>query len=98
VIGSRIHGAMPALSVGLPVYLIAPDLRVQELAISMGLPFTTSLDESFNMIISVVELFLASVEVWLHFDSKRRSIALKYVELLTDIGVPPSSNLLALAA
>jgi hypothetical protein len=98
VIGSRIHGAMAPLSVGLPIYLIAPDFRITELAASMGLPFTTSLDPTFNMSTPIVDLFLESADVWLDFDAKRRSIAQRYVELLTDIAVPCSSNLLALAA
>jgi hypothetical protein len=98
VIGSRIHGAMAPLSVGLPSYLIAPDFRVQELAASMGIPFTTVLDASFNISASIVDLFLENADVWLDFDAKRRSIAQRYVALLSDIGVPCSTNLLALAA
>jgi hypothetical protein len=86
------------LSVGLPSYLIAPDFRVQELAASMGIPFTTVLDASFNISAPIVDLFLENAGVWLDFDAKRRSIAQRYAALLSDIGVPCSTNLLALAA
>jgi hypothetical protein len=52
----------------------------------------------FNMSASIVDLFVDNADVWLDFDAKRGSTARRYVQLLTDIGVPCSRNLLALAA
>lgn len=43
-IGSRIHGSMIALSVGVPVFVIAPDHRVLELVDVMQVPHTDIFD------------------------------------------------------
>lgn len=43
-IGSRIHGSMIALSVGVPVFVIAPDHRVLELVDVMRVPHTDIFD------------------------------------------------------
>lgn len=43
-IGSRIHGNMIALSVGVPVFVIAPDHRVLELVDAMRVPHTDIFD------------------------------------------------------
>merc|ERR1739845_143535 len=45
ILGCRIHGTMAGLQTGVPGFIIAPDMRVLEMAEVMKVPFTDVFDE-----------------------------------------------------
>lgn len=86
--GGRIHGNMIALSVGLPVFVVAPDHRVLELVRRMMVPHVTVYDHRLALdgldVASVVTERAFDGE---RFDRNRCGIAKKYIHVFEQFGI-----------
>lgn len=87
--GSRIHGNMVAVSAGVPVFLIAPDHRVLEMAQTMNLPATHLYDERLlEDSIDVASFFAQAQFDGAEFDRNRCRIAREYKKHFNEAGMP----------
>lgn len=98
VLGSRIHGSMIAFQCNVPVFIIATDHRVKELADVMKLPHTTVYDPRVNKdtfdfaTVLQDEKFNGS-----SFDKNRCQLAKIYVDKLSPFRIPVASHVRAIA-
>lgn len=91
-IGLRIHGNMLALSKGVPVFIIATDHRVLELAERMFLPHTNSLDERLVQGLDVARLVSSFSFDADAFDQNRCQTAATYQKLYRRYRIPVSKH------
>lgn len=97
-IGARIHGNMLALSVGVPVYIIAPDHRVLELAERMKVPHTTWYDEKLSTNAKDLMTIVGSIEFdGKSFDNNRCEIAKTYRKMFAKYGIGVASHVRRIA-
>jgi len=93
----RIHGAMVGISIGLPVFVVAPDMRVAELCEAMAIPWSTVLDPAFSTPEFNAGSYLASVKFdGEAFDANRSRLASLYLDAFASAGIPPSKHLKAI--
>lgn len=86
-IGGRIHGNMVALSVGVPVFVVAPDHRVLELAERMRIPHTTLFGDAVRKGMDVAEVVSATKFDGAAFDRNRCEIAQTYLRVFRQFGI-----------
>lgn len=87
-IGSRIHGSMAALAAAIPLYIVAPDFRVLEMAQAMGIPHTNMYDIRLrNDSLDIAELFRDIAFDGNRFDENRCRIANIYQTQLGQFGI-----------
>lgn len=99
-LGSRIHGNMVALGCEdpVPVYVIAPDYRVLELAESMKLPHTTIYDRRlFDGIAGITNMLSNIVFDGKKFDESRCQKAKIYSRVFKEQGIALSNHVEELA-
>ncbi|KNC74864.1 hypothetical protein SARC_12596 [Sphaeroforma arctica JP610] len=98
VIGSRIHGTMVPLSVGVPGLILALDQRLKELAERMHIPVVPVFDTRITANNTVVDIFKLALSIFNAdaFDKNRQQTARVYRKMLLGAGVFPSKNLLRL--
>lgn len=93
----RIHGAMVGISIGLPVFVVAPDMRVAELCEAMAIPWSTVLDPAFSDPNFDAGAYLANVKFdGEAFDANRSRLANLYLDAFASAGIPPSRHLRAI--
>lgn len=92
--GGRIHGSMVGIWCELPVFIVAPDMRVKELGDAMSIPNTDIFDKRFAGVtatsagIDAFE-FLKTVEFdGAAFDAKRCAAAQAYMGWLNQHNIP----------
>jgi hypothetical protein len=91
VIGTRIHGVMLALQVGIPGLCIAHDSRTRELCETMKVPYVMASQVSAGIKREdIPKLFNFDPE---DFDANRQKLAAKYVKFLRDNGLNPANYL-----
>ena len=96
VVGSRIHGLSLGWQSGTPGILVSYDLRTQELAETMGLPWISP--EALAAASSMEDL-RATILTFSHdYDQKRKNCARDYLGILVGSGLAPASTLVGLAA
>lgn len=92
-IGARIHGNMAAISVGLPVYVIAPDHRVLELVRRMRVPHITWYDEGMSTEPGdIAERISGAGFNGKAFDDNRCEIAMTYIRVFREYGIGVSPH------
>lgn len=86
-IGARIHGNMLALGASLPVYVIAPDHRVSEMAERMNIPYTTYYSKDVPMQGVDIAKLMSEVNFdGAAFDRNRCEIAKIYRQVFVSYG------------
>lgn len=97
-IGARIHGNMLALAVLVPVYVIAPDHRVTELAQRMKVPYTTYYSEDVPTEgADIAKLVSESKFDGAEFDKNRCEIAKVYRRVFSSYGFEAASHVKAIS-
>ena len=90
-VGTRIHGCMMSLAVGIPSFLFSVDRRTEEFAKTMHLPYTSDLNVEDPIAYSKEKLrshnFEEMLSVW-------RKHATVFNELLLSYGVTPNTHFL----
>lgn len=95
VIGTRIHGAMLALQVGVPALCLAHDSRTVELCQTMLIPYVRAQDIASGITLDMLpDLFNFDPEL---FDQNRTKLAKTYVNFLQSNQLTPAPYLKALA-
>lgn len=97
--GSRIHGNMVGIQSGTPSLPLVHDSRTNELCQSMRLPHL-NMNDFFN--IRTKQDFIDAFDIvfnsdLLELDQFRASVANLYAEILLEVGLTPSRNLLAIS-
>ncbi|KAI3432829.1 hypothetical protein D9Q98_010413 [Chlorella vulgaris] len=105
VFGFRIHCTMTGVAAEVPGVLLAPDLRMKELAEAMRIPSVDLFDmkttetsvgkldmETFNLFD-----FLESVDAYKGFDERRQEVAQVYAREFERLGVPLHPGVVAIA-
>ena len=85
VVGTRFHGAMLAMQVGVPAAVIAHDSRTHEMCTTMGVPvrFHTEVPASLTLQ-NLPELFSFDPDDYL---AKRRALHATYSQILSDASI-----------
>jgi hypothetical protein len=96
VIGTRIHGAALGWQAGRPALVISYDLRTEELAETMGLPFVKAAALPAGG--TLAALTEGTMRAATAYDARRRGLAARLVALLGEHGVTAGAPLAALAA
>jgi hypothetical protein len=96
-VGSRIHGSMMMVACGKPTFIITPDLRVEELAAAMKVPFRAIIDKDLTSNLSVVDIFSLPAPSAEEFDNNRQQKAKKYLQAFHKEGVVGSKNMYLIA-
>ncbi|WP_426955052.1 polysaccharide pyruvyl transferase family protein [Muricoccus radiodurans] len=96
VIGTRIHGAALGWQAGRPALVVSYDLRTEELAETMGLPFVKA--AALPPGGALAALAEGAAERAPAYDARRRDLAARLVALLGEHGVAPGAPLARLAA
>lgn len=95
--GGRIHGSMMALSVSVPVFVIAPDHRVLELVKRMQVLHTTSLNKELVPGLDVAGLMTEQTFDGEAFDRNRCEIAKEYEKAFKPFGIGISQQVRKIA-
>jgi len=94
----RIHGTMAGIAAGVPVLLVTPDLRVQELAAAMLIPhitpFAPALSEQPVRPLDLLAAVRFNGSAW---DQHRQRTARIYVDAMRAIGMPPAGAITRIA-
>lgn len=96
-IGARIHGSMVAVQCGKPVFIIAPDRRVQELADVMKVPHRVSMSPDLRVNMTYVDLFSLPAPSAAEFDERRAEFASVYIDNIRKGGAYPHPRLCKIA-
>ena len=98
VVGTRIHGVLLGMQVGVPGLCIVSDSRTRELCETMNIPHVFARDwrDGFDCE-QMSELFREQFD-GSRFDSNRRALAANYVAFLVGNRLQPTEELRALAA
>jgi hypothetical protein len=96
-VGSRIHGSMMMVACGKPTFIIAPDLRVEELAAAMKVPFRTIIDKVLTANLSALDIFALPAPSAEEFDNNRQQKAKQYLQAFHKEGVVGSKNMYLIA-
>ena len=107
-LSARIHGNQMCILAETPSILIATDSRIKELAESMSIPYIATPPELLNKkgpigkytryidnIINNIDSTL--LPNYINYNSNKKNIASKYIELLKRINVPPHPNIYTIA-
>lgn len=94
VVGTRIHGVILALQVGIPALCIAHDSRTLELCQTMMVPHVTA-DKVVGGITRDSLIRLLNFDA-ISFDENRISLCHKYIDFLKNNGISPASSLLSI--
>jgi len=98
VFGFRIHGAMVGLAAEKPTFIVAPDMRVGELAETNMIPWTPPyMAELISPDFDPVKLFSSIRFNGTRFDQNRKEIGARYLGAFQRAGIPPSQTLLTIA-
>lgn len=98
--GARIHGNMFAMAANpaIPVFVLAPDHRVLELAQTMKIPYTDLYDRRLlNEELDIAELVRDYQFDGLEFDQNRCAIAKHYVRELSAVGLKIASHIISIS-
>lgn len=90
-VGTRIHGCMMSLAVGVPSFLFSVDRRTEEFAKTMHLPYTSDLNVEDPIAYSKEKLRAHDFEEMLSVWRKHASV---FSELLLSYGVTPNERFL----
>jgi hypothetical protein len=96
-VGSRIHGSMMLVACGKPAFIISPDLRVEELAAAMKIPFRAVIDKVLTANLSAVDMFALPAPSPAEFDKNRQQKAKQYLQAFHKEGVVGSRNMYLIA-
>jgi hypothetical protein len=96
-VGSRIHGSMMMVACGKPTFIITPDLRVEELAAAMKIPFRSIIDKALTANLSAVDMFALPAPSATEFDNNRQQKAKQYLQAFHKEGVVGSKNMYLIA-
>ncbi|UUX94128.1 polysaccharide pyruvyl transferase family protein [Aquabacterium sp. J223] len=95
VVGTRIHGVMLALQVGVPAMCVAHDSRTLELCATMKVPHVEAKDVSRGITRDMLSrLFQFDADA---FDKNRLTLAARYVRFLRSNGLEPATWLASIA-
>ena len=97
VVGTRIHGVLLGMQVGVPSMCIVSDSRTRELCETMDIPYVLARDHwgGFERA-ELAALFLEQFDAR-RFDSKRQRLAANYLTFLEGNGLTPKETLRDLA-
>lgn len=96
-IGTRIHGAMILVACGKPVFLIPPDLRVDELASAMLIPYKPPFDPYLTSNLSALDLFSLPGPSAQEVDANRAQKAKVYLHAMAQVGVVGAKHMYHIA-
>lgn len=91
VIGTRIHGVMLALQVGVPALCITHDSRTEELCQTMKVPYVNAKDVMGGIKRDDIQRFFNFDPD--EFDKNRQNLAKNYVQFLETNGLQPANYL-----
>lgn len=90
--GGRIHGNLIAVAASIPVFIVAPDYRVLEIAQRMQIPHTTSLDKGLVHGLDVAKFVSKKAFDGAAFDRNRCETAKLYEEVFGRFNIGISSH------